>query len=65
MAMRPEADQREIDASGLGTTTNRIIEKYGLPIPETLDGLAFGRTPVRTPAPSVAPAPTAGASAAP
>ena len=37
MAMRPDADERMVDATELGTTTNRIIEKYGLPIPESLD----------------------------
>jgi Flp pilus assembly protein CpaB len=34
MVLRPDADQRQVDASQLGETTNRIIEKYGLPIPE-------------------------------
>ena len=35
LALRPEIDTRVLDASGLGETTNLIIEKYGLPIPET------------------------------
>ena len=34
MALRPAIDVRMIDASVLGATTNRIITKYGLPIPE-------------------------------
>jgi Flp pilus assembly protein CpaB len=34
MALRPDIDVRLIDASLLGATTNRIITKYGLPIPE-------------------------------
>ena len=35
MVLRPDIDQRFVDASTLGETTNRIIQKYGLPIPET------------------------------
>jgi Flp pilus assembly protein CpaB len=34
MVLRPDVDQRPVDATSLGETTNRIIEKYGLPIPE-------------------------------
>jgi Flp pilus assembly protein CpaB len=34
-ALRPEQDVRTVDASRLGATTNLIITKYGLPIPET------------------------------
>jgi len=34
MVLRPDVDQRQVDASSLGETTNRIIQKYGLPIPE-------------------------------
>ena len=33
MALRPDLDQRPVDATALGETTNRIIQKYGLPIP--------------------------------
>jgi Flp pilus assembly protein CpaB len=33
-ALRPDIDNRVTDASGLGETTNLIIERYGLPIPE-------------------------------
>jgi hypothetical protein len=35
LALRPPQDLRAIDVSNLGATTNRIITKYGLPIPET------------------------------
>ena len=56
MALRPDTDLRPVDASGLGETTNRIIEKYGLPIPETVSrrlraGRDAGadRVPVRRP----------------
>jgi Flp pilus assembly protein CpaB len=33
-ALRPDIDNRVTDASGLGQTTNLIIERYGMPIPE-------------------------------
>ena len=56
MALRPDTDLRPVDASKLGETTNRIIEKYGLPIPETYPS-GFG--------PAVTPAPTASPSASP
>jgi Flp pilus assembly protein CpaB len=53
LAMRPDADGRPMDATKLGTTTNRIILKYGLPFPESLGpGAATPRPPAATPAPS-------------
>ena len=33
LALRPDADTRQVDASKLGTTTNEVIIRYGLPIP--------------------------------
>lgn len=33
--LRPDQDVRTLDAALLGETTNRIIQKYGLPVPET------------------------------
>lgn len=59
LAMRPEIDQRAVDASGLGTTTNRIIEKYGLPIPQGLNYGGLRGAPQSTvpPPPSPSPAP--------
>ena len=33
-ALRPDQDVRFVDVSPLGATTNRIIEKYGLPFPQ-------------------------------
>jgi len=33
MVLRPEIDTRIVDATDLGTTTNLIIQRYGLPIP--------------------------------
>lgn len=53
LAMRPDADQRGVDATKLGTTTNRIILKYGLPFPESLGfGAPTPRPPVASPVPS-------------
>jgi Flp pilus assembly protein CpaB len=57
MALRPDIDQRAVDASLLGETTNRIIQKYGLPVPETYPR---GNQPLPTlpPLPSATPFPT-------
>ena len=55
MALRPDTDLRPVDASSLGETTNRIIEKYGLPIPEPYPA-GFG--PIVTPAPTESPSPS-------
>jgi Flp pilus assembly protein CpaB len=51
-ALRPVEDQREIDATALGETNNRIIEKYGLPIPETIQ---LGTSPRPSPSASATP----------
>jgi len=74
MVLRPDADTRVLDVSALGATTNRIIERYGLPVPETYpkgNGPIASAPPIPaiTPAPSPAPSasgePAASASAAP
>ena len=70
MVLRPEIDTRVLDVSGLGATTNRLITRYGLPIPETYpvgDGPIVAPPPIPeiTPAPSVTPAPAASGSPAP
>jgi Flp pilus assembly protein CpaB len=68
MIMRPPADIRFADASKLGETTNLIIQRYGLPIPENYPA---GNGPIRTAAPTptpslpVAPSGSPAASAAP
>ncbi len=65
MVLRPDADQRPVDATSLGETTNRIIEKYGLPIPENYP---VGNQPLPTLPPLASPSPSApapSASAAP
>lgn len=59
MALRPDTDLRPVDAASLGETTNKIIEKYGLPIPVPYPA-GFG--PVVTPAPTETPLPSPSAS---
>ena len=62
--LRPDADIRLLDASKLGETTNRIISKYGLPIPENFPP-GNGPIPTPQPTPTPAPTPTPGASGSP
>ncbi len=66
MALRPDTDLRPVDATALGETTNRIIEKYGLPIPEPYPA-GFGpvATPAPTPSPSPSPSPSPATSRSP
>lgn len=70
-ALRPDQDVRFVDVSQLGATTNRILEKYGLPFPAVYPApsatippqppLVFPTlpptAPPATPAPSGSPAP--------
>jgi len=55
-ALRPDIDVRTVDATKLGSTTNLIITKYGLPIPETYPaggGAIFTSPPIEaSPSPS-------------
>jgi Flp pilus assembly protein CpaB len=67
LALRPEQDVRYADASKLGETTNMLIKRYGLPVPEVYP---TGRGPITappTPKPSTPPeaSPSASGSAAP
>lgn len=55
MVLRPDEDVRLADASALGATTNVLIERYGLPIPEVYPP---GRGPAPTPTPTPTPSPT-------
>jgi Flp pilus assembly protein CpaB len=64
MLMRPEQDVRLLDASKLGETTNKIIAKYGLPIPENYPP-GSGPIPTPQPTPTPAPTPAPGASGSP
>jgi hypothetical protein len=59
LALRPDVDQRMVDATSLGETINSIIQKYGLPIPRPLG--VGPRVPGPTPAPP-SPVPSAPAS---
>lgn len=59
-ALRPAEDVRTIDVARLGSTTNLIITKYGLPIPESYPaggGTAATLPPIESPSPSVSPSP--------
>jgi Flp pilus assembly protein CpaB len=62
MALRPDADTRLVDVSVLGETTNLIIERYGLPIPQTYPA---GKGVTTGPAPTPFPTPPPGSSASP
>ena len=63
LALRPPTDDRVVDASLLGQTTNLIIERYGLPIPKPYPP---GKgTPAPTPSPAPSPSPSASPLAAP
>jgi Flp pilus assembly protein CpaB len=56
LALRPEDDNRAVDASKLGETTNLIIQRYGLPIPQTYPPGKGGQVgPVPTPFPTASP----------
>ncbi len=59
LALRPPADDRAVDASRLGETTNLIIERYGLPVPRPYPPGTGAARPSPTPSPSPSPAPTA------
>jgi Flp pilus assembly protein CpaB len=65
MALRPDTDLRTVDASVLGETTDRIIEKYGLPIPETYPTSKGPTAPGAFAAPGPATLPSASPTPAP
>jgi Flp pilus assembly protein CpaB len=52
LVLRPDQDVRYADASKLGETTNALIKRYGLPVPEVYPP---GRGPIPTPAPTAPP----------
>ncbi|HEV8698137.1 MAG TPA: SAF domain-containing protein [Candidatus Limnocylindrales bacterium] len=52
MLMRPASDVRYADASKLGETTNLILQRYGLPIPQNYPA---GNGPIATLAPTAPP----------
>ena len=56
MVMRPESDVRFADASKLGETTNSIIQRYGVLVPQNFPP---GNGPIPSAAPTPAPSPPA------
>lgn len=66
LALRPDIDTRQVDASDLGTTTNEVIIRYGLPIPVVFPPFE-GPIPTAAPTPiaSPEPSPTESAQASP
>jgi Flp pilus assembly protein CpaB len=56
LALRPDQDLRTLDVSALGATTNRIIERYGLPVPQPYPALN-GPRPSNPPIPEITPPP--------
>jgi Flp pilus assembly protein CpaB len=64
MVLRPEQDIRQVDATTLGETTNRIIAKYGLPVPEVYPP-GNGPLPTPLPTPSITPIPSVPPSGSP
>jgi Flp pilus assembly protein CpaB len=52
LVLRPDQDVRYADASKLGETTNALIKRYGLPVPEVYPP---GRGPIPTLAPTAPP----------
>jgi Flp pilus assembly protein CpaB len=57
MALRPDQDERILDVSLLGTTNNRIIQRYGLPVPQPWPTLN-GPMPSVPPIPALTPPPS-------
>ncbi|HUQ43746.1 MAG TPA: SAF domain-containing protein [Candidatus Limnocylindria bacterium] len=67
-ALRPDQDVRFVDVRNLGATTNRIIQKYGLPFPAVYPAASATippNPPLATPTPPPTPAPTADPAASP
>jgi Flp pilus assembly protein CpaB len=64
IALRPAQDTRILDVSALGATTNRIIQRYGLPIPENYPRVN-GPAPTVPPIPTITPAPSPAPSGSP
>jgi len=59
-ALRPDQDVRYVDVTNLGASTNRILQKYGLPWPVIYpqeSGPIPHQPPLQTPTPPPSPAP--------
>ena len=68
LIMRPEADIRTVDVSRLGETTNKLISKYGLHVPEVFPpghGPIPTAQPTPSPDPNASPAPSLAPGASP
>ena len=63
LVLRPDQDTRILDVSALGATTSRILQRYGLLIPQVYP--VEGGFPSNPPIPAITPAPTNGASPGP
>ncbi len=63
LLLRPDQDARILDVSGLGTTTSRILQRYGLLIPEAWP--VNGHIPSNPPIPAITPVPSASDSGSP
>ena len=58
LALRPAQDLRQVDTTTLGTTTTKIVARYGLPLPEWYGpGKAPAPTPSRRPPRARPPSP--------
>lgn len=57
MALRPDLDTRSVDATKLGETTNLIIQRYGLPVPQVYPA-GTGAIPAPLPIARPSPFPT-------
>jgi Flp pilus assembly protein CpaB len=69
-ALRPDADVRFVDVSRMGATTNRILQKYGMPFPAVYPAPSATIPPqpplvYPTPPPTPTPAPTLDPNASP
>ncbi len=60
--LRPTVDERIINLSAFGETTNRILQRYGLLLPVMIPVATYPSAP---PIPAITPAPTAAPSATP
>ena len=50
MALRPKPDTRDVDRSNYGETTDTLITRYNLRVPETIDGTTYPQ-PIAFPSP--------------
>jgi Flp pilus assembly protein CpaB len=64
LVLRPDIDTRQVDATNLGTTTNKVIIRYGLPIPVVFPPVV-GPVPTPIPTPLATPEPSADPNASP